>query len=308
MRRTTIMLLVAIATLLSAQSFSAMEYYPMAVGYVWSYLDTVNGTETIVSTVRITQQTVIDSYPAWEFVTTQEGSDTSDTTYTQLREDGFYQFVSIPILGEQIIKFLPITFALGDTWQAVVIDTSMDTMGSTVNLHIELYGSAENLENVSTIAGDFDNCVRVIYTSYVDISVPPYYEGSDTIVTNEIWLAHSVGRVRSIFRNPDPMSSSESHSWLREYDLTKIAETPLPQSVKFEAYPNPFNSACVIRTPAGADKIAITDISGRTVAEIDHPGIIAFWKPSADTPAGIYLAHAVSDGKIIATQKIMFVK
>jgi len=307
MRRTTIMLFLATITLLSAQTFSAMEYYPMAVGYVWSYLDSVTETDSIiVSTERITAQVVMDGYPAWEFETILEGSDTAGSTYVQLREDGLY--TNFPFDTTQYMKFLPITFALGDTWQAIVVDTSLDTMGTSVNIHVEVYGSAENTEDVSTIAGDFENCVRVIYTSYTDISVPPYYEGSDTIVTYEIWLAHFVGRVRSIQRNPDPMSSSEIHSWLREYDLTKIAETPLPQSVKFEAYPNPFNSACVIRTPAGADKIAITDIAGHTVAEIDHPGTFAFWKPSADTPAGIYLAHAVSNSKIVATQKLMFVK
>ena len=308
MRRTTIMLLVAITTILSAQTFSAMEYYPMAVDYVWSYLDSVGSDSVVVRTTRIVSQTVIDSYPAWGFATTTEGSDSVDTTYVQLREDGIYTLFSFGTFTRRYLKFLPIEFALGDTWQAIVVDTSLDTMGTSVNIHVEVYGSAENTEDVSTIAGDFENCVRVIYTSYTDISVPPYYEGSDTIVTYEIWLAHFVGRVRSIQRNPDPMSSSEIHSWLREYDLTKIAETPHPQSVKFEAYPNPFNSACVIRTPAGADKIAIADIAGRTVAEIDNPGIIAFWKPSADIPAGIYLAHAVSDGKVIATQKIMFLK
>ncbi|MBN2543102.1 T9SS type A sorting domain-containing protein [bacterium] len=91
-------------------------------------------------------------------------------------------------------------------------------------------------------------------------------------------------------------------------DLVGIDESQSAQIRDFEihAYPNPFNSVCVIETPyRGA--VEIFDIAGNLVWENAADGKRTTWVPSSETPGGIYLLRVTSNGKSIAN-KLVYLK
>ena len=83
-----------------------------------------------------------------------------------------------------------------------------------------------------------------------------------------------------------------------------------PGVLALSAYPNPFNSACRISAPEGAE-IEIFDINGRSVAEFG--GGDQIWKPEASVGSGIYLVRARFDSAqrpdgATVTKRVVYLK
>ncbi len=90
--------------------------------------------------------------------------------------------------------------------------------------------------------------------------------------------------------------------------LTGVAENSpnTPKTISISSMPNPFNSACRMQAP-GARCFEIYNARGSMVDRIEAVSGEGIWTPSEDTPAGIYLVKAYSDGLEI-TSKISFIK
>ena len=300
----TIFVIIALTGLLFAQTYTASDYFPLGVGYVWNYLDSTSSSDSVsIWTTEITGDTTIDGYPSYIVTTT---GDSSYTSYYEVRDDGIYYF----IMDAFWAKMLSTTFSLGDVWDVATIDTDMtdSTYGMTYHLHSYMYSTVVGTDDITTPAGEFDDCIHTIITNQFEVSVGGYTM-ADTINQFENWYAYGVGGVYSISVSPNPMAPETTYSFLREYDLSKVAETKLtPQTLAINAYPNPFNSSCEIDVPQGTQNILITDLLGKTVADIPLSDTKAIWKPTAQSPSGIYLIEAIKDGNPMAKTSILYMK
>jgi len=90
-----------------------------------------------------------------------------------------------------------------------------------------------------------------------------------------------------------------------EYGTGIIYETKRkPESLSLLLYPNPFNSACRISAPEGAE-MEIFDINGRCITEFG--GGDQIWKPEASVGSGVYLVRAKIGDKDI-TKRVVYLK
>jgi len=92
------------------------------------------------------------------------------------------------------------------------------------------------------------------------------------------------------------------------------------QTYRIFAYPNPFNSSCFIKVPAGA-KIEIYDLKGNITKkfgaalaneiivreQIYDSNQLYIWTPDRSVSSGIYLIRAMVGNRIM-TKRIMFIK
>ncbi len=84
-----------------------------------------------------------------------------------------------------------------------------------------------------------------------------------------------------------------------------------PESFVVRSYPNPFNSAVRIETPAGAE-VQIFDIRGRSIAELDAGRLdsnrrMFTWKPDINAPSGVYFARVTLNGEA-KTSRVVYLK
>jgi len=90
--------------------------------------------------------------------------------------------------------------------------------------------------------------------------------------------------------------------------LTDIDErgTDLPENQSINITPNPFNAACRIDAPIGAN-IEIFDISGAMTAQLENTDGSAVWLPKPIVPAGLYFAKIMTDSGTY-TKKLTYLK
>jgi len=116
----------------------------------------------------------------------------------------------------------------------------------------------------------------------------------------------------------------------------KNSEEILPQNIQISAYPNPFNSSCLITAPAGA-RVEIYDLRGRLVYTSPHPltpspqgegepyyplppgegGLPKAsrvrankftWSPDQSVPSGVYLIRAMTEDGQVAQKKVVLIR
>jgi len=76
----------------------------------------------------------------------------------------------------------------------------------------------------------------------------------------------------------------------------------IPEEIHVYAYPSPFNGACHIDAPVGAE-VKIYDLSGKEIAK--NFGNI--WMPSDGITSGVYLVKVRFDGKV-GTARVIYTK
>jgi len=301
MRYSMLLTILFFCSLVVAQSYNAADYFPIGLGYSWQYIDST-GDETDIRTVVVENDTIIDGFPTWIAVATS--SDSVDTSMYQTRSDGIYMFIPP---ASDFFLYLPQEFSIGDTWDIATIDTTMDTLGMSIDVHIDIKGSAISTADISVPAGDFLNCIDVVMIDFYTASTP-FGDFDSTINQVEQWLAQDIGVVKAIRKDPNPMTGNpDTYSYLREYDVSNIKESiKTPEKMKVLVLPNPFNSSCRISVPDGS-KVEIFDIRGNLVAS--HSGGNQFlWHPNNSAPAGIYSVRCTAKNGKISTTKILYVK
>lgn len=88
-------------------------------------------------------------------------------------------------------------------------------------------------------------------------------------------------------------------------------QAQLPADVRIAAYPNPFNSSCVVTAPAGSE-VEVYDLRGNLIISLPPVSIggthqTITWHPDENTPSGIYLLKARTSTKTI-TARVMLVR
>ena len=117
-----------------------------------------------------------------------------------------------------------------------------------------------------------DTAVLIAYT-LAGIDVPP---GDTNHVEFTIWDAPDVG-----------YPNSTSYNWWF-LAATAVPEDGRPEDMAISISPNPFNSACRISAPEGAE-VDIFDFAGRFVASLPAGGGV--WRPGESIGTGIYFAR-----------------
>lgn len=301
-------LLLIMALAINMMAISAEDYFPLQVGNSWTTVDSSDwGMDTTVSTIVGTA-----TYMGYEsFIAVDYYEDEGDTFYFQLRPDGLY---GVSVEDEDfmmVVKFMPPTFSIGDSWTVLSIDTSWTEEGMDYIQLFQINAEAVGFESQTVPAGNFSNCLKLATDGQII-----FYQlmGSDTMdsyvssMGGTIWLGEDVGIVRSIDWEEEEGDTSWDYSYLIDYTLTNIFEgIEKPEISGIHTWPNPFNSACRIATPTGAE-VEIFDVTGRLIETLPaSTEIVRSWTPSADVPGGVYLVRAtVGDEKI--TSKVLFVK
>ncbi len=294
---------VALVLIFAASSLWALDastYMPLAVGNRWVMRDSSEGEiDTILS--KIVDVTTMDGFVAYISVDSSYTAGDLDTTYFQIRDDGYYvvQTSSPPV------KFMPTIFEVGDEWPAMTMDSTWDEEGYTYWLRVELTGRADGFEDVVVPAGEFASCLRLVMSGWYIIEVSMggmvIYSDSGAVPPITHWLAPEVGVAK--YHATDAFTGTETQSELISYSVTKVDEMRTPdQHLLLRVFPNPFNSECVVAAPEGWD-VVIYDLGGRAVDRVFGN----VWHPDVRLGAGVYIATA-TDGKRKLATKVIFTK
>ncbi|MBN1755907.1 T9SS type A sorting domain-containing protein [bacterium] len=312
---------VFLVLVLAAASYAVdtAPYYPMAVGNNWTYRDsTETGYENYVQTIEGT--TMMDGYETYVYVS--DHGEESDTSYYQNRSDGIYNYFLPPVaeFGLEFdmieVKYLPHEMNVGDEWQAFEIDTALEFMGILINVNMLVTSVFEGYEDVTTPYGIFENCIVVTTTNDWKIDAGMMFADSGVDIQTISKMAYSVGEVyfheNDVFGGLMGGTPSNSSAALVDYELSGINEYSifLPGDFEVSSYPNPFNAACRISVPAGAD-IRIFDLTGKLVGTpFSNSGIsdqFIIWQPSEELNSGTYLVKATR-GSDTSSHKLIYLK
>ncbi len=305
------------------------DYLPFDIGNSWTTRDSSSeGIDTTVS--EIVDTTTMAGHLTYIFE--DRNPDETDTTYMQLRSDGLYNLDSEEPV-DSFIRIIPNPVDYGDVWSILYQDSSWVESPYTYYQHIEINGEAIGPGMVIVPAGSFPNCLKVAMTGEWNYSVlmgpDTVYSGGGQIGENSMWLAQGVGPVKFYNMEIDESDTSIDISVLIEYNLTRVAEfrENLPAGLSLKVSPNPFNSACAIVAPAGAE-IEIFDVNGRridVIASKPAPDETIFgnegdcraprarndgereyiWQPGEDIGSGVYLVRAKTYSGSVAKRIIL---
>ncbi len=306
MRHYLALVLILIATY--AFALSPEDYYPMAIGNSWTMEDSSeSGISTMTTTVIGTEMFM--GHETW--LIGSSGASGVDTMYYQFRPDGLYglNFADTSYIME--LLFMPSSFDIGDSWIVFSQDSSWIEGGMDYEQNLTYTNTAIAMEDVTVPAGIFADCLKMSMegsiTTLVTLAGDTMYYGRSSF-GNHSWMAEDIGAVKSLGWNFNGTDTSWSSSELIDYSVSNISEdVRKPNNAAIHTWPNPFNSACRIATPAGVE-VEIFDVTGRLVETLPaSEEIVRSWTPSADVPGGVYLVRAtVGEEKI--TSKVLLVK
>ncbi len=186
----------------SSDRFFLKDYFPLAEGIVWNYLQTyadghkdyevhcIGGTQ-VINDIVIHKMWEFDSGEldwydyAYECIAwTKEGL----TEYKSIRPDGSYNISDPPAI------WFPASIRLGETFKHSCEITEYDRYDrivATWPYSIEL--TLERVEDIEVLAGNFTQCLRFSGTE-ID-------EGQEAEII--YWLAPGVGEVKRVFLNDE---------------------------------------------------------------------------------------------------------
>ncbi|MBN2541784.1 T9SS type A sorting domain-containing protein [bacterium] len=304
--------------LLIATAVYAVEtapYFPIAVNYMWEYQDSAaEGYTTTTST--ITGTTEMEGHTTFILEDTHEDMSV-DTTYYQVREDGYYFYLLLgsPEFGLDFgmiaVKMFPTDISVGEEWTAFAIDTALEIMGFPVDVQMDVTSEFVGYGDVVTPMGSFYDCIKIVSTNVWNVDAGVIFSDSGTTVMSITYYSDAVGIARetqyditSIFMGGDPSATT---SLLTDYELEYIDDTPLnrPQQFNIGAYPNPFNSQCMIDAPVNS-KVDIYDLQGKLIEHFDFAP--ATWQPEAHTSSNIYLVKVTTNAGYTKTSKLIYLK
>ncbi|MGC9314816.1 MAG: T9SS type A sorting domain-containing protein [bacterium] len=301
-------LLLIMALAVSMMAISAEDYYPIQVGNSWTTMDSSDwGMDTTVSTIVGTA-----THMGYEsFIAVDYYEDEADTFYFQFRADGLYGVSEEDEDFMMVVKYMPRTFSIGDDWIMFTKDTTWSEEGMDYSQFFQMTATAVGFNDQVVPAGSFSDCLHIMSEGVMD-----YYMmmGGDTLYSmsftfgSSMWLGEDVGIVKGLDWDIEEGDTTWDYTYLIDYSVTNIFEgIEKPEISGIHTWPNPFNSACRIAAPTGAE-IEIFDVTGRHVETLPaSEEIVRSWTPSADVPGGVYLIRAnVGDEKI--TSKVLFVK
>jgi hypothetical protein len=190
---------------------SGDEYFPFAEGSVWSYQGTITGnlepSTSYINTVRITGQHMVEGVLTTVFSETNSsnsgtpmesyllkdnigisyygGSGTSD--FAPLFITPFYQLL-FPVKIKSTIK---------QSRQGVDIGEDLDGDGINETADVTVKVSPAGFEDVSTTTGTFTDCLKIVSTMTLKVSLSAYPSRSVSIkITATEWYSSGIGAVK----------------------------------------------------------------------------------------------------------------
>jgi hypothetical protein len=311
-----LILMVALVAVFAAVADSSADYFPVGIGYTWTYQDS-NEVGIVTTLNEMVGTEIIDGYETW--ITVETSPEAVDTSFTQLRADGIYMIVEFMEEERRPVRIAPSDIDVGTSWTAADIDTSFNMSGADISIQIVVSMEAIGRETVVVPAGSFASCLKIAmeseFTYEITFGGMPFASGSGVQSRDTTWHAQFVGMIQSrgMEYEIDMMSgtiadSSKTASYLQGYNFTNISENSRkPAEMSIIAYPNPFNSSVSIDVPEKAE-IAIFDINGRKIADfgVVENGSLR-WQPATSVESGVYFVRANLDGNSL-TQRVMFIK
>ncbi|MCD6594619.1 hypothetical protein J7L68_02980 [bacterium] len=168
--------------------YAALDYYPLGVGWHWTYTDT-DGSDT--STTEIVGTVEMDDYTTYLVV-----DDSTDTTYVQARNGAIYVY-----LPEQdtFLIMIPTTFTVGQTWTMFDFDTTYNSGGFDYHNWVTITSTILSTESVDVPAGNF-SCLKManIMESGTSIDVGDSTIDNVNVDTNYIWVAKNIGYIKEL--------------------------------------------------------------------------------------------------------------
>lgn len=298
-----------------AMALDTSPYFPIEIGHEWVYQDsTGDGYDTLTDVT--TGTTTMGGYPT--FVVVEIGGEVLDTHFYQIRTDGLYNMFSMEIeLASVSIDNYPVLIlknpaSVGDEWLAVDIDTTVDVMGTDVDVEIQIMAEFDGFEDVTTPLESFRDCIKVTATAIWKVDAGIMFSDSGVNVYSVTYFSEGVGMVRNTSYDVvgaimgDP--ASPVTSLLIDYDFSGIADAAtLPSNAEIRVFPNPFNSDVEIVLPEdGVSSVEIYDVGGRMVERIESVSEdgICKWSPKDGTESGVYLVRAKTLNGVVSTRAI----
>jgi len=186
-------------------SYSASDYFPLAVGWSWTYQD--SGTYSIdTSSTEIVAIVEIGEQQYYAMT-----DDDGDTSYFLIQGGTVYAY-DTEIDSNYLI--IPATFGIGDSWIGMNMD-STDTAEMTIT-HSWMTQETEvqTTEDITVPAGSF-SCLKILSTIewgyQVSMNDSVLYSSSET-ETSYVWVSKNVGSIKE-------QSSDENISVLLNYTV-----------------------------------------------------------------------------------------
>jgi len=169
-------------------TYTALDYYPLGVGWQWTYTDT-DGSDT--STTEIVGTTEMGGYTTYIVV-----DDDSDTTLVQVRNGAIYTYIAEM---DTFIVMMPTTFTIGQSWTAFDFDTTYNSGGFDYHNWLTITVTVPSTESVDVPAGNF-SCIKIasIMEWGTSVDVGDSIIDDVSVDTSYSWLARNVGDVKDL--------------------------------------------------------------------------------------------------------------
>ncbi len=172
------------------------EYFPLKAGMVWYYVNSADPTDTSVVEV------IGDSSAYGDFSTLiyrdflEEYWIKDKTQIKKLFEIKINRAGFEFILEQDYLQYFRLPLITGNSWRDSLIN-AVDVQGDLVNLRHSIFGKVEEIEDISTPAGEFSEVYRVLLvdTLWIDDSL--------SVKTSFFWLAPGKGSVKQRFEAED---------------------------------------------------------------------------------------------------------
>lgn len=192
---------------------SGDEYFPFSVGSIWSYQGTITENEgaptTYINTVKITGQHMIGDVLTTVFSETNSsnsGTPTEDyllkdnvgiTYYGGTETSAIASFPLIPFY--QVLFPVKIKSAIKGSRQGIDTGMDLDGDGITEMADVKVKVTPTSFEDVSTPAGEFTDCLKIVSTITLKVLSSAYPGRSVSVkATGTEWYASGIGAVKRI--------------------------------------------------------------------------------------------------------------
>ena len=172
------------------------DYFPLKNGMIWYYANNFDNTDT--SIVKVIGDTsaygrpcILVSRGSLEEYWIKDKSEIKKLVDIKINRAGFDFF-----LEQDYRQYFQLPLIKDNSWRDS-LHYSIDVLGDMINFRHIIVGKVEDIEDISTPAGEFSEVYRVslVDTLQVDDSV--------TVKTSFYWLAPEVGIVKQRFETED---------------------------------------------------------------------------------------------------------
>jgi hypothetical protein len=187
---------------------SGDEYFPFTVGSVWSYQGTITGNleppTTYINTVKITGQHMVGGVLTTVFADSSNSAKPLESYYLKDASGIMYyggsgtsNFTPFFAPSYQFLFPVKIKSTVKQSRQGVDIGEDLDGDGINEIANVNVKTTPAGYEDISTPAGSFTNCLKIVSTMTLKVQSSAYPGRSVSIkIISTEWNASGIGAVR----------------------------------------------------------------------------------------------------------------